>query len=474
MQRTVRLLWSRAIGVFLLSAWLCGAAAADLGLRIDQIMGERKGGAHSVCVVEPDSGTILYSHEANEALIPASNMKLVTTAAALKYLGQDFEYRTRVGLCDETLVVIGSGDPILGDKETDARRGRDNGWMFERIAEALQEEGIEEINDIIVDTTVFDDERVHPSWPADDHNKWYACEVCGLNYNGNCIDVVASRLGDSVAVSIEPSTSFVEIINEVQPVSNGDGAVGALRNRRPNKITIYGKCKDRQGPFRVAIEQPAAFFGYVLAENLVRVGINARGRLIEKAAPDDCEFVPLVEFITPIANVLYRANTDSLGLAAEALLKTIAAHGNERAANGSWPRGRELLSEYLSSLGIAAEEFDIDDGSGLSRKNRLSAHAITTMLLDLYRSDTWEFYQASLAVGGQTGTIGRYFEEPQYRGNILGKTGYISGVRSFSGICRTQDGPRIFSIISNGPRSLSRDEINRIAKAIVDEFEGDD
>jgi len=389
-------------------------------------------------------------------------------------LGADFEYTTRIGLCDNTLVVIGSGDPLLGDKEMDAKYGRQDGWIFERIAQALQDKGIQEVNDIIVDTTVFDDERVHPSWPAKDHNRWYACEVSGLNYNGNCIEVITSKLGGSVAVSVEPRTSFIQIINEVKAISSGDGAVGAYRNRQPNKITIFGKCKDREGPFRVAIEQPAAFFGYLLAESLVRVDIHATGRLIEKSTPDDCEFRLLAEFTTPIADVLRRANTDSLGLAAEALLKTIAAHDSDSRTDGSWERGRELLCQYLSGLGVASEEFHVDDGSGLSRENRLSAHAITTMLRALYQSNEWELYRGSLAVGGEAGTIGRYFKEARYRGKIVGKTGYISGVRSFSGLCRTQSGPYIFSIISNGPRGLSRDEINDIAEAIIDEFGSSD
>ncbi|MBN2129497.1 MAG: D-alanyl-D-alanine carboxypeptidase/D-alanyl-D-alanine-endopeptidase [Sedimentisphaerales bacterium] len=470
MQRLICLSWRRGIPVFLLSVWLCGVATGALAERIDKIVGKRQGGAHSIRVVQADSGATVYSHRADRPLIPASNMKLVTTAAALDYLGADFEYTTKVGLCDDTLVVVGSGDPLLGDKETDAQYGRQEGWIFEGIAQALQDQGIQEINDIIVDTTVFDDERVHANWPAKDHNKWYACEVSGLNYNGNCIEVIANRFGSSVAVSVEPRTNFVQIINEVKAISNGDGAVGAYRNRHPNKITIFGKCKNRQGPFRVAIEQPAAFFGYLLAENLVRVGINATGKLIEKSTPDDCEFRLLVEFATPVADVLGRANTDSLGLAAEALLKTIAAHESDYGTDGSWEAGRELVGRYLSGLGIASEEFHIDDGSGLSRENRLSAHAISTMLLALYRSDDWELYKGSLAVGGEDGTIGRYFKEAQYRGKIVGKTGYISGVRSFSGVCHTQKGPYIFSIISNGPRGLSRDEINDIAKAVIDEF----
>jgi len=474
MQRLIYLSWRRGIPIVLLSVWLSGVAAAGLAGRIDEIVEKRKGGAHSIRVVRADSGTTVYSHRADRALIPASNMKLITTAAALEYLGADFEYTTRVGLCDNTLVVIGSGDPLLGDKEMDAKYGRQDGWIFERIAQALQDKGIQEINDIIVDTTVFDDERVHPSWPAKDHNRWYACEVSGLNYNGNCIEVIANRLGNSVAVSVEPRTNFVQIINEVKAISNGDGAVGAYRNRQPNKITIFGKCKNRQGPFRVAIEQPAAFFGYLLAENLVRVGINAAGRLIEKSTPDDCEFRLVAEFTTPIGNVLRRANTDSLGLAAEALLKTIAAHESDDGTDGSWERGRELVCQYLSGLGIASEEFHVDDGSGLSRENRLSAHAITTMLLALYQSDDWELYKGSLAVGGEEGTIGRYFKEARYRGKIVGKTGYISGVRSFSGLCRTQSGSYIFSIISNGPRGLSRDEINDVAEAVIDEFGSSD
>jgi len=470
MQRLICLSWRRGIWVFLLSAWLCGVATAGLAERIDKIVGKRQGGSHSIRVVQADSGATVYSHRADRALIPASNMKLVTTAAALDYLGSDFEYTTKVGLCGETLVVIGSGDPLLGDKKTDARHGRQEGWIFERIAQVLQDKGIQEINDIIVDTTVFDDQRVHPNWPAKDYNRWYACEVSGLNYNANCIEVIANRLGNAVAISVEPRTNFVHIINEVKAISNGDGAVGSYRNRQPNKITIFGKCKSRQGPFRVAIEQPAAFFGYLLAEKLVRVGINATGRLIEKPAPDDCEFRLLVEFTTPVADVLRRANTDSLGLAAEALLKTIAAHESNTGTDGSWPRGRELLCRYLSGLGIDSDEFHVDDGSGLSRENRLSAHAISTMLLALYRSDNWELYRDSLAVGGEEGTIGKYFQDVPYRGEIVAKTGYISGVRALSGFCHTQQGPYIFSIISNGPRGFSRDEINGVAKAIIDEF----
>jgi len=460
----------RWVGGFLLSLWLSSMALGSLAGRIGKAVQSQEGGDYAIQVIKPSSGATVCSYSAKKPLIPASNMKLVTTAAAWKYLGRDFEYKTVVGLCGDTLVVIGSGDPLLGDKATDTKLGRQSGWIFEKISQALRERGIQEVNDIVIDTTIFDNQRVHPSWPANDYNKWYACEVCGLNYNDNCIEVTATNVGGAVAIEIDPATKFVQFTNEVRAISSGEGAVGANRSPQPNRITIFGRCKTRDGPFKVAIEQPAAFFGVLLAEHLGRSGIAVRGKVIERGVAENCKLSRLVEFSTPIANVLERANTDSLGLAAEALLKTIDAHNNTNHKNGSWAGGRESVRRYLSGLGIAPEEFKLDDGSGLSRENRLSTNAITTVLLNLYKSENWEQFRASLAVGGEGGTIDRYFSQPKYRGKIFGKTGYISGVRALSGVCLTRDGPYIFSVLSNGPKGLSRDAINDIAKAIIDEY----
>jgi D-alanyl-D-alanine carboxypeptidase/D-alanyl-D-alanine-endopeptidase (penicillin-binding protein 4) len=458
------------VGGVLLSLWLGSMAFGSLAGRIGKAVQSQEGGDYAIQVIKPSSGAAVYSYNARKPLIPASNMKLITTAAALKHLGRDFEYKTVVGLCGDTLVVIGSGDPLLGDKTTDTKEGRPSGWIFEKISEALRERGVQEINDIVIDTTIFDNQRVHPSWSANDLNKWFACEVCGLNYNDNCIEVTTSNVGGSVAIEIDPATKFIQFTNEVRAVSSGDGAVGSNRTTQPNRITIFGKCRTREGPFKVAIEQPAAFFGVLLGEHLGRSGIVTRGKVIERGAVENCKLNRLVELSTPIANVLERANTDSLGLAAEALLKTIDAYNNADHKNGSWAGGRELVRRYLSGLGIASEEFKLDDGSGLSRENRLSTNAIATVLLNLYKSGNWDLFRASLAVGGEEGTIDRYFSEAKYRGKVLAKTGYISGVRSLSGVCLTQDGPYIFSILSNGPKGLSRDAINDVAKAIIDEY----
>jgi len=137
--------------------------------------------------------------------------------------------------------------------------------------------------------------------------------------------------------------------------------------------------------------------------------------------------------------------------------------------NGSWERGRELISEYLSGLGIDKSQFYIDDGSGLSRQNELTAYAITTVLSNIYKGDNRQLYKDSLAVGGVEGTIDRYFKEEKYKGKIFGKTGYINSVKSFSGLCVTERGDYIFSILSNNTNGETRTVINNIAQAIIDD-----
>ena len=455
----------------LFSICLGSFAQADLAKQINAVIRSslQQKVRFSIHIIKADSGSTVYSHNAGELMIPASNMKIITSAAALKYLGPDYEYTTKVGFCDNTLVVIGSGDPLLGDEKTDAKYGRKKGWLFKDIAQTLKRNNIKAIEDIIVDSSVFDDQRVHPSWSKSELNKWYACEVSGLNFNDNCIAISTKKTGGKVAVFLDPQTSFLKFDNKVKPISKGTSAVGTYRNKEPNKIVVYGKCRNRVGPFDVAIERPAAFFGFLLYENLTKAGIKTNGHLIEQALDDHTNFRLLSQYSTSLKDCLARCNKNSLGLAAESLFKTIAANNNPGRKHGSWDRGRELVSEFLLELGIDKSQFYIDDASGLSRKNELSSYAITKVLLDVYHSDNWNLYKDTLAVGGVDGTIAKYFKEQKYKGKISGKTGYINSVKSFSGICSTEQGDYIFSILSNNTNGKTRGVINDIAKAIIDD-----
>jgi D-alanyl-D-alanine carboxypeptidase/D-alanyl-D-alanine-endopeptidase (penicillin-binding protein 4) len=124
-------------------------------------------------------------------------------------------------------------------------------------------------------------------------------------------------------------------------------------------------------------------------------------------------------------------------------------------------------------LGIDKSQFYLDDGSGLSRQNELTAYTITTVLSSLYKSEDWPMYRDSLAIGGVDGTISRFFKEEKYKGRIRGKTGYINGVRSLSGVCSTDQGDSIFSILVNNANGQTRTVINDIAKEIIEYFDND-
>ena len=446
-----------------MTAFLCRANS------IDQIIQQHKQAKtqFAILAIDAESGNVLYQMNAERPMIPASNMKVVTSSAALRYLGPNYVFQTKIGQLGNHLVVIGGGDPLLAESIIDPQDPRSMGRIFDEIISTLQDAGITEVEDLIIDVSFFDNNRVHPSWRPDELNKWYACEVSGLNFNNNCIRITASRVDNKPVLRMEPANSYVRLVNRLKMISKGSSAVGAYRNSVPNKLLIKGKLNQSAG-FDVAIENPQSLFASILADRLKAAGIPIRGSILQTYVKNDDVIRILRTFETPISEVLSRCNKDSLGLAAESLLKTISAENTQGQINGEWPHGIALITRYLKSLGIPEDQFDLDDGSGLSRKNRLSPTVLVTVLNDVYSGGMRQVFTQSLASGGVDGTISKYFRETPYKGNILGKTGYISDVRSFSGICRTPHGDILFSILTEGGNGKTRTCINDITKAIFD------
>ncbi len=461
-------MWAALLGLV-----FAPAASASLAGRISAVINDKaQRNAHfTIKIIDASSGRTLYTRNSDEPMAPASNMKIVTSAAALHYLGHDYRFVTKVGLIDKRLIVIGSGDPLLGDRQTDQKYGRPAGWLFDDIANALREHKRTGLEEIIIDRYVFDGNRICPNWPVEQLNQSYACEVSGINYNCNCVRVSARRSGSKAIVNVDPATNYIQVVNEVSLAPKGTNVIAAYRNVHPNKLKIVGKIGDESGASAdVAIEVPAAFFGVLLAEHLARSGIKTPNQIVQKYTRNDKHIRIIREYATPMSDVLARCNKDSLNLAAEAFVKIISAEHTDGRINGEWPHGHVLIGRYLRSLGVGENEFVLDDGSGLSRVNRLTANSLTRVLREVYKSENWPLFKDSLAVGGVDGTIAKYFREDKYRGRIIGKTGYLDGVRSFSGVCETAAGDIIFSILTRGGTAATRTAINDIAKAIIDEI----
>ena len=442
----------------------------DLQRRIDTILGASglRKVLFSVRIVDAKTGQPVYERNPRLSLMPASNMKIVTSAAALQYLGRDFAFVTRVGLRGDVLVIKGSGDPLLGDKETEARNGHIYQPLIKEIIGRLRELEVASLSDIVIDTSIFDGQRVHPSWPVNQLHQKYACEVSGLNYNGNCIDITAANRNGKVVLALDPQTDYVKLINALTVWKSRRSWFSVNRTKVPDELLIQGNCRTQAGPYAVAVENPALFFGRLLRNALITEGISVAGEVREGAEPESGEFRPVAEGMTSIGDCLQRTNKDSFGLAAEAMLKRLAAQANPEKKGGSWDGGRKILSDYLRGLGVNEGEFVIADGSGLSRDNRLSANALTLVLEHLSAGPDWEFYKSSLAVGGLDGTIENHFWERQYRGRVLAKSGYIMAVRALSGVIRTDSGDYLFSILGNKAGSGARTAIDRTVKAVID------
>lgn len=449
---------------------LPSVSSASLTTRINSIVSRKsqKKVNFGIKIIDARTGKTVYSHNADKPMIPASNAKLIVSAAALKEFSAIYQFTTQVGLLGDTLVIIGHGDPLLGDAQTLAKYNLPKDYVIDSIIQALSEKGVKRIKDIVVDSSFFDDNRVHPSWPVDQLNKEHACEVSGLNYNGNCIRITTKRNGSSVTITTDPQTEYLDITNKVKAISKGNSAIGGYRvPSKPNKIIVKGKCRKSAG-FDLAIERPAAMFGFILAEHLAASGVDIQGELIEKHVSSDKRINIIKTFTTQMPDVLDRCNKDSLALAAESLLKTLSAKNTKGNVNGNWPHGFSIVEKYLNSLSIPNSDFTLDDARGLSRKNKITPNAITKVLLDRYNSKDKRIFFDSLAIGGIDGTLRKHFGEKSYKGKIIGKTGTIDSVKSLSGMAKTKNGEYLFSILTEKANANTRTAINDIAKAIID------
>jgi len=446
------------------------ASPAELSRRIDGLLGKPwlRNVLFSACVIRCDTGEVVYAQNPGLGLMPASNMKIVTSAAALEHLGPDFSFITRVGLIDGSLAVIGGGDPLLGDKETDKRNGRRGRTVIQDIVARLKSMGVSEVSDVLLDTSVFDEVRVHPSWPPEQLQQKYACEVSGLNYNGNCVAISVFNQEGKVILVQDPPNDYVALINAVTPGPRRSNKFMVDRTESASRFLVQGVCGRQAGPYSVAVENPALFFGHLLRQALLKAGLRVSGGVRESPLLPGAEFRPVAEYRTSLGDCLRRMNKDSLGLAAEALFKTVGAQSHPDGRRGSWPDGQRVLSGYLKGLGLDESDFLVADGSGLSRDNLLSAKALTRVLSHLASGHYWEFFKSTLSVGGFDGTIKRHFWEKNYRGRVLAKSGYIMAVRALSGVVRTDSGDYIFSFLANRGGNGSRLAIDASVKAIID------
>lgn len=427
----------------------------------------------------------LLSIAADRPLAPASNMKVVTTAAALELLGRDYVFVTRFlargevarGSLAGDLVVVGGGDPGIS--------GRANGLgaasRLEEAARAIRASGISRVEGrLVLDDRFFDRELVHPSWPKDQLGEWYCAEVSALSLNDNCLDVTVSggaAAGAPAIVAIDPETAYVEVRNQAKTVAARAGHRFRIERKiGENRFAVTGGvlAKANGQVESVTVHDPTLFFGAVFREALARAGVAVAGETVvaDRAAPFDPSAPPGAREIhrleTPLADAVEVCNKRSQNFYAEQIVKTI---GRERKGEGSWRAGLGAIAEFLERLScrrigiedaatpalkapggeaLPPGDFFLADGSGLSAANRISPRALTRVLDHMLKTPARREFFDSLPIGGVDASLEKRLKDKKSIGRVVAKTGYIARVSALSGYVRGEDGATyVFSILLN-------------------------
>lgn len=443
MGRAVR--WGVWVGMVLVSVASSSAADdAELARQIDKLVSGVKPGAmrFGICVIDLESGREVYAKDADEPLKPASNMKLVTTGTALDLLPPNFTYRTTLALRGDDLVVLGRGDPSLGDPVLAREHHEPITAMFHAWAAALKAKGITGIKgDLVIDDTAFEAERYNPNWPIDQRDTWYSAAVGALTFNDNCIDVTVSpggKAGEPASVEISPPNTYTIIKNDCRTGSRQRVGIGR-RGDQP-VFVVSGTCRNPGSLAAVSVPDPGLFFAGALRTSLAAKGIRIDGEIRRERVRDDrgnlpssCTVVAVYE--RPLTAMLGRINKNSQNLFAECLFKTIAfemSAAEQGVGDGSYATGRKYVRRFLEKCQIPnLADIYIDDGSGFSPKNRVTTRTLATVLRYMARHSRAQDYRTSLARAGEDGTLERRMKD--LKGRVQAKTGYIAGVYALSG-----------------------------------------
>lgn len=457
----------------LLSAVPALRAAADppprLAPRLDALMSKAARAQVGLLVSHAESADVWYARNADAPLKPASVMKLLTTAAALQRFGPDFVFQTELFLAGDELLVLGGGDPGLGDERLDDKYGRTLDGLMASWVEALTRRGVSRISRLVLDDHVFDHEFRHPDWPVDQGDRWYQAPVGGLNLNGNCLDAAVRVSGEQIELKMRPELpeSFLHTSLRVGRKQQ----VRLSRGRDADVFQLTGTVSRNVDFAPIAMGDPTATFGHALKRALERGGVSVAGPVVRRRLTAEAlrSAVRVGVHRTRLDDALWRANTFSQNLFAECLLKALAAYepdGTRGAQPGGWPAGVRALEAELGRLGVSLSGATLSDGSGLSHSNRVSAAQVVAVLCMARRAPHGSLYAESLAQPGRAGTMRTQYSDPRLSGRLRGKTGTISGVRTLAGYIDTERGPVAFALLINGegPDALPLDVCRTIVE----------
>jgi D-alanyl-D-alanine carboxypeptidase/D-alanyl-D-alanine-endopeptidase (penicillin-binding protein 4) len=474
-----------------------GAAAARFGTRVETLLGVSPSskGDWGLLIADAQTGETLFEKNADGYFVPASNMKLFTTALALAKLGPDYRFHTTLetrgtispdGKLSGDVVLAGRGDPNLSNRKFPYELKEEFDGPPEKalvqLADALVAHGVKEISgDVIGDDSYFPRERYPNGWEIDDMVWEYGAAISAIVVDDNTVALTLTpgeRSGDPVQASVGPLTPDFALQNDVT-TSAAEVKSDLTLTREPgaNLVVVRGTLPAKSTPRKLvlAIEEPAQHAASLLASLLAERGVKIDGKIRAVHVPeaDVTPRVVLAEHVSvPLGDSVKLINKISQNLHTEMLLRTAARQ------NGLWSTPEEMLKTpqgFYAAVGIAPDDVIQTDGSGLSRHDLVTPRAIVT-LLKYAQGQTWfPSYYASLPVAGIDGSLQDRMKGTVAAGRIHAKTGSVEHVRTLSGFAETPSGRRlIFSFLSNnqgGKGHEAADALNGLCVAMIEEFD---
>jgi serine-type D-Ala-D-Ala carboxypeptidase/endopeptidase (penicillin-binding protein 4) len=395
--------------------------------------------------------------DADRAQPPASNMKLVTSAAALVLLGADWSFETVVEGCgpladgrlDGDLVVRAGGDPLYDPNADGSVDG-----LLAPLIEELRARGVREVSgDLVLDEGDFEAPGAPDGWP-DEGQRWseYCALAGGFSANRGCLTAVVrpGLAGGAARVAVEPRHHGLPSSIDVDTVAKGKLVV-RLDARSHAGVRVEGsipKSVERWSD-SFAHPDPVALFGSALRGALSDAGIRIHGDVRRERGAKGGEV--LARLRTPLSAVLTPINTDSNNGVADQLFLAL---GHSAGGAGTRAAAANATRRAVERLGVPAEGLTQIDGSGLSRGNRATARQIAALLSAVLEKDqpASALYRSSLAVAGESGTLEDRMQADELRGKVQAKTGFIGGVSALSGVVQSAAGPQyVFSILIQYP-----------------------
>lgn len=435
-----------------------GICRADLPRKIDVIANkyELDGATVGILIEDltPDTRT-LYALNAQKKLVPASNVKLLITAAALEALGPDFSIRTSVygqpNAAVQDLYVVGRGDPTF------------TSYQINLLSSQLKQKGVRQVNSLTAVDNYFTGPVANPYWDEEDYRAGYGAAANSLILNRNELGFTAIPNGVGQLLSIVwDRPEFVQgwrIENNTRTVGGGSEFIDARQKPGQKVMDVRGQliAGTASENTSIALLNPGSYFAEQFQQSLSAYGLgNASVRVTTTSPPAGTvelaaiESPPLRAFIDP-------TNLYSVNIYAEAMLKTLG-RSLEPETKNAYAAGAIAVDSVLTDLGISPDSISVVDGSGLSRQNKVTPEAFVDTLQVMARTENATTYRNSLAVAGRSGTLRNRMQGTLAEGRFQGKTGTLSSTYTLSGyLDPLNHPPLVLSILINNTDASGRD-----------------